>query len=69
MFITVNGEAVSLREELSLKELVAFLHLEQPDYVTLLLNDRLVYPSEHGTTIVKDGDTVEYLYYMGGGQP
>ena len=68
MIITVNGDNVSLTKELSLTELIAFLQLDQPDYVTLLVNDQLIYPSEHTSTYVKDGDTVEYLYYMGGGQ-
>ena len=40
---------------------------EQPDYVTVELNGEFVDHSGFETTFVKDGDKVEFLYFMGGG--
>ena len=40
---------------------------ENPDYVTVTVNDEFVDSDAFATTELKDGDTVEFLYFMGGG--
>ena len=52
MKIKVNGE-----------ELV----LEQPDYVTVQKNDEFIDHDKFEGTLVNEGDTIEFLYFMGGG--
>ena len=41
--------------------------METPEYVTVTVNDEFVESGDFGNTVLKDGDTVEFLYFMGGG--
>lgn len=67
MIITVNGKKEELEKEVTVKELLKVLKVEMPDYVTVQLNDEFVASDELETQHVKDGDEVEFLYFMGGG--
>lgn len=67
MQITVNGQAQTMEKEISVKELLAAQQVEMPEYVTVQVNEELVVKENFATTIVKDGDVVEFLYFMGGG--
>ena len=67
MNLTVNGKALSIEKSINLKELLTVAKAEQPDYVTVELNGEFVDHSGFETTFVKDGDKVEFLYFMGGG--
>ena len=40
---------------------------QNPDYVTVTVNDDFVDSDAFDKTELKDGDTVEFLYFMGGG--
>ena len=37
------------------------------EYVTVTINDEFITKADVPETEVKDGDVVEFLYYMGGG--
>jgi sulfur carrier protein len=39
-----------------------------PEYITVQVNDELIDHENFAITFLKDGDTVEFLYFMGGGQ-
>ena len=39
-----------------------------PQYVTVTINDEFVESGAFESTVLKDGDVVEFLYFMGGGQ-
>ena len=67
MNLTVNGKALSIDKSINLKELLTVAKAEHPDYVTVELNGEFVDHSGFETTFVKDGDKVEFLYFMGGG--
>jgi sulfur carrier protein len=67
MKITVTGEVKEYKEGLTLKELVEIENVEMPEYVTASVNDDLLGAREFEKTILKDGDTIEFLYFMGGG--
>ncbi|WP_302489794.1 sulfur carrier protein ThiS [uncultured Mitsuokella sp.] len=67
MNLTVNGKNLSLDKSINLKELLVVAKAEQPDYVTVELNGEFVDHKGFDTTFVKDGDKVEFLYFMGGG--
>lgn len=68
MKIKVKGSEIVLEDELTVKELLVLQKVEMPDYVTVQINDEFVASSDFDTTIVKDGDEIEFLYYMGGGK-
>lgn len=67
MKIKANGKEVILEKELSVKELLSFQNVEMQDYVTVQINDEFVNRDDFETLQVKDGDVIEFLYFMGGG--
>jgi sulfur carrier protein len=69
MNLTVNGKLASIAEEspLSVTQLLETLKVAQRDYVTVELNGDILDRGDFETAAVKDGDTVEFLYFMGGG--
>lgn len=67
MKVTVNGEPLEIEKEMPIREFLTVAKAEQPEYVTVELNGKLIDHSGFDTTTVKDGDTVEFLYFMGGG--
>lgn len=67
MKIKVNGEEVEFEEELTVKELLEEEDVEMPDMVSVELNGEILDREEFGNQIIKDGDKVEFLYFMGGG--
>lgn len=68
MFITVAGEKKEYKDGLTLPELIEAENVETPEYVTVSINDEFVEGEQKATTVLKDGDNVEFLYFMGGGQ-
>ena len=68
MTIIVAGEKKEYKEGLTLLELLVAENVEMPEYVTVSINDEFVPSEEKETTILKDGDNVEFLYFMGGGK-
>lgn len=68
MYITVAGEKKEVKDGLTLPELIQAENVEMPEYVTVSINDEFVPSEEKDTTVLKDGDNVEFLYFMGGGQ-
>lgn len=67
MKIKVNGKDLLLDKEITVKELLDIQKVEMQDYVTVQINDELVDRADFDTLTVKEGDTVEFLYFMGGG--
>ena len=68
MKLTVNGEATEIAgESLDVDETLAALQVADPLYVTVELNGEVLDRAAFGATRVKDGDALEFLYFMGGG--
>lgn len=67
MVVKVNGKDFTLEKPVSVTELLTLAKAESPEYVTVELNDEFVKKDAFDSTQVKDGDVVEFLYYMGGG--
>jgi sulfur carrier protein len=67
MILTVAGKKKNYPERLTLPALIEQEAVENPDYVTVTINDAFVERGDFAQTILKDGDTVEFLYFMGGG--
>lgn len=68
MTITVAGDKKEYKDGLTLPELLEAEKVEMPEYVTVSINDEFVESEAKATTVLKDGDSVEFLYFMGGGQ-
>lgn len=67
MFITVSGERKEVKDGLTVQELIEIENVETPEYVTVSLNEEFVEKAAIPTTVLKEGDSVEFLYFMGGG--
>ena len=66
--ITVNGEVQEVQPGLSLTELIKQNNVEQPEMVSVQVNDDFVDRTEWDALEIKEGDVVDFLYFMGGGQ-
>ena len=67
MQITVAGNKKEVADGLKLTELFTLENVETPEYVTVSLNEEFVPSDKVAETVLKDGDNVEFLYFMGGG--
>jgi len=69
MNLTVNGKPASISEEnpISVLALLEALQVAQREYVTVELNGDILDRGDFEGATVKDGDIVEFLYFMGGG--
>ena len=65
--ITVNGEAQEVQLPLSLTELIKQNNVQQPEMVSVQVNDDFVDRTEWDGLQIKEGDGVDFLYFMGGG--
>ena len=68
MKITVAGEKKEVSEGLSVSKLIEIENVETPEYVTVSVNEEFVDQGAFDSTLLKDGDEVEFLYFMGGGR-
>jgi sulfur carrier protein len=68
MKITVAGEKKEYEEGISVAKLIELENVETPQYVTVSLNEEFIDSGAFDTTILKEGDEVEFLYFMGGGR-
>ena len=67
MKLTINGDVKEIKEGISLLELLIIENVEQPDMVSVQLNDEFVRQDEHKSITLKEGDEINFLYFMGGG--
>ena len=68
MTITVAGNKKEVADNLTVAQLIIDENVETPEYVTVTINDEFVKSGTFEETTLKDGDVVEFLYFMGGGQ-
>ncbi len=67
MTITVAGVKKEVADGLTVAQLVIDENVETPQYVTVTINDEFVESGQFAETVIKDGDGIEFLYFMGGG--
>ncbi|MDR0862507.1 MAG: sulfur carrier protein ThiS [Oscillospiraceae bacterium] len=67
MKITVAGEKKEYADGTTVAQLIVAEDVETPQYVSVSVNDEFVQTDDFDTTELKDGDEVEFLYFMGGG--
>lgn len=68
MKLTVAGEVKEYEEGLTIRALIEKENVEMPLYVTVSVNEEFVEQGGFDSTVLKDGDVVEFLYFMGGGR-
>ena len=67
MKLIVAGTEKEYEEGLTVEQLIEKENVEMPLYVTVTINDDFVQTEEREKRQLKDGDQVEFLYFMGGG--
>ena len=69
MTLTINGKTDALEQvELTILELLKLKDVEMPDMVSVQLNGDILDRAAFNSTYVAEGDEVEFLYFMGGGE-
>ena len=67
MKLIVNNKEIESNTPLTVNGLLTEQSVKMPDMVSVELNDRILKRSEFEATVLKDGDKIEFLYFMGGG--
>ena len=68
MVLTIAGEKKEVDDGITVATLIEQEKVETPEYVTVSVNEEFVENSSFDTFVLKDGDEVEFLYFMGGGR-
>ena len=68
MKITVAGENKQFDDGLTVAKLIELEQVETPEYVTVSVNDEFIGSDTFDSHVLKEGDEVEFLYFMGGGR-
>ena len=66
--VIVNGEAQDVVLPITVEELIKLNKVEQPELVSVQLNEEFLDRNEYSTRQVNEGDEIDFLYFMGGGQ-
>ena len=67
MKVTIAGNTKDIAEGITLAQLVIDEKVENPEYVTVTVNDESVENHDLENVVVKENDNIEFLYFMGGG--
>ena len=65
--IYVNGDAQEVRLPLNVSELIKQSDVQQPDMVSVQVNEEFAEREDWEQIQLKEGDKVDFLYFMGGG--
>ncbi|GHU20473.1 thiamine biosynthesis protein ThiS [Betaproteobacteria bacterium] len=69
MNLVINGDQKSFTEEkISVSDLLKIEKVEYQDMVSVQLNEEFLRSPDYPGTFLKEGDAVNFLYFMGGGQ-
>ncbi|MDO8302585.1 MAG: sulfur carrier protein ThiS [Sedimentisphaerales bacterium] len=68
MKLVVNGNEVNLNDNLNVSQLLVEHKVKMPEMVSVELNGEILDRGSFASTLLKDGDKIEFLYFMGGGQ-
>ena len=65
--IIVNGEQQDVSLPLNVAQLLQLNQVEQPEMVSVQVNEEFVDRNDWEKIQLKEGDEVDFLYFMGGG--
>ena len=65
--IYVNGDAQEVSLPLNVSELIQQENVLQPEMVSVQVNEEFADPNDWDGIQLKEGDKVDFLYFMGGG--
>ena len=65
--IYVNGEVQEVSLPLNVSELIKRNEVKQPEMVSVQVNEEFAERNDWESIQLKEGDRVDFLYFMGGG--
>ena len=68
MNIIVAGEKKEVKDGITIRELIESENVENPEYVSVSVNEEFAKSADFDTQQLHEGDEVEFLYFMGGGR-
>ena len=66
--IKVNGESQVVELPLTVEELIKQNNVENPELVSVQVNEEFLDRNEYAKQQVEEGDEIDFLFFMGGGQ-
>ena len=66
--LIVNGEDQEVQLPATVADLIKQNNVAQPEMVSVQVNEEFVDREEFATLQLNEGDAVDFLYFMGGGQ-
>ena len=67
MKLILNGKNETTSDGITVSQLLVEKKIAQPDMVSVEVNDNMLNRDAFETTVLKDNDHVEFLFFMGGG--
>ena len=67
MKLIINGKESNLTEGLTISGLLIEQEVKMPEMVSVELNGQILKRSQVESTTLNQGDKIEFLYFMGGG--
>jgi len=68
MEITINGKKEEVQaDRITVSELLKLKEVKQPETVSVRFNGNFLGRKEFSSTFVQEKDTIEFLYFVGGG--
>ena len=64
--ILINGKEEMLENGLNINELLKKKNI-RPEVVTVELNEKIIDRKEYQISTIREGDKLEFVYFMGGG--
>jgi len=69
MKVIVNGEHKEYEfDKISVLDLLRLNNVKNPDVVVVQINGNVCEKEFYSSAFVKDGDEVDFIYFVGGGQ-
>ncbi|MFH1347508.1 MAG: cysteine synthase A [Candidatus Margulisiibacteriota bacterium] len=65
--VFINGQPEKIKEKISVNDLLEAKKIRL-GVVVVELNEKIIEREKYNLTLLKDGDLLEFVYYMGGGQ-
>ena len=66
--IKVNGESQEVVLPMTVEELIKNNNVENPELVSVQVNEEFLDRNEYAKRQVEEGDEIDFLFFMGGGQ-
>ena len=66
--IKVNGESQEVVLPMTVEELIKQNNVENPELVSVQVNEEFLNRNEYAKRQVEEGDEIDFLFFMGGGQ-